>query len=154
MSKFFVNNVPPDWNRGGKRVKSSMRFGSQIFLLFLLVSTSSGQTTVTKTSLSQKQQSQNDVKYSQLDMGLLKSSGLVWIRLYQKMISSQDLPSCNFSPSCSNFGFQSIQQEGLFRGILLSADRLLRCNPFVTSGHYTEGVEKYMDPAEKYTSRE
>ena len=127
-----------------------MRFGGQIFIL-LLVSISLGQTTITQSNLSKEQQHQNDIMYSQMEMGLFKSSGLVWIRLYQKMISSQDLPSCNFTPSCSQFGFTSIQQEGLFRGILLTADRLLRCNPFVVSGHYILVKEKYLDPIESYT---
>lgn len=131
-----------------------MRFGSQIFFLILFVSAGLSQTTVTQSSLSKEQQHQNDIKYSQIEMGLFKSSGVVWIRLYQKMISSQDLPSCNFTPSCSQFGFTSIQQEGLFRGILLTADRLLRCNPFVVSGHYTLVKEKYLDPIESYTRHE
>lgn len=131
-----------------------MRFVGQIFFLILFVSVGLSQTTVTQSSLSQEQQSQNDLFYSQIEMGLFKSSGLVWIRLYQKMISSQDLPSCNFTPSCSQFGFKSIQQAGLFRGILLTTDRLLRCNPFVASGHYTLEKEKYLDPVVSYTRHE
>jgi len=54
----------------------------------------------------------------------LFSTGL--IRIYQKYISTQDLPACNFTPSCSRFGMGSIQKYGFFRGILLTADRLLR----------------------------
>jgi len=51
-----------------------------------------------------------------------------FIRLYQLFISTQDMPSCNFTPSCSRFGMKSIQKCGFFRGILLTSDRLQRCH--------------------------
>jgi putative membrane protein insertion efficiency factor len=47
---------------------------------------------------------------------------------YQSIVSPQISAQCLYSPSCSNFSKQSIQQYGLLKGILLSADRLLRCN--------------------------
>lgn len=50
------------------------------------------------------------------------------IRLYQLFISSQDIPVCNFTQSCSHFGMESIQKYGLIFGILMTADRILRCN--------------------------
>jgi putative component of membrane protein insertase Oxa1/YidC/SpoIIIJ protein YidD len=56
----------------------------------------------------------------------LLSMGL--IRLYQLFISSQDLPSCNFTLSCSRFGMSSIRKYGLFHGVLMTADRLQRCH--------------------------
>ena len=81
----------------------------------------------------------------------LFSTGL--IRIYQKYISTQDLPSCNFSPSCSRFGMGSIQQYGFFRGILLTADRLLRDNGMALHTHYPfdEASGKYIDPVEAYS---
>ena len=81
----------------------------------------------------------------------LFSTGL--IRLYQKYISTQDLPACNFSPSCSRFGMGSIQEYGFFRGVLLTADRLLRDNGIALHTHYTfdEAIGKYIDPVEAYS---
>ena len=81
----------------------------------------------------------------------LFSTGL--IRLYQKYISTQDQPVCNFSPSCSRFGMGSIQKYGFLRGVLLTADRLLRDNGIALHTHYTfdEAIGKYIDPVEAYS---
>jgi putative component of membrane protein insertase Oxa1/YidC/SpoIIIJ protein YidD len=56
----------------------------------------------------------------------IAGSGL--IRLYQILISSQDSPACNFTPSCSRFTAAAIRKAGLIRGTLLGADRLSRCH--------------------------
>ncbi len=81
----------------------------------------------------------------------LFSTGL--IRIYQKYISTQDRPACNFFPSCSRFGMGSIQRYGFFRGILLTADRLLRDNGIMLHTHYPfdEASGKYIDPVEAYS---
>ena len=76
-----------------------------------------------------------------------------FIRLYQKYISTQDLPVCNLSPSCSRFGMGVIQKYGFFRGTLLTADRLLRDNGIALHTHYIfdEAIGKYIDPVEAYS---
>ena len=76
-----------------------------------------------------------------------------FIRLYQKYISTQDQPVCNFSPSCSRFGMGAIQKYGFLRGILLTADRLLRDNGTTLHTHYPfdEASGKYIDPVEAYS---
>jgi putative membrane protein insertion efficiency factor len=56
----------------------------------------------------------------------IAGSGL--IRLYQTIISSQDSPACNFTPSCSRFTAAAIRKAGFIEGTLLGADRLLRCH--------------------------
>ena len=80
----------------------------------------------------------------------LFSTGL--IRIYQQYISSQDLPACNFSPTCSQFGMGSIQQHGFLRGVLLTADRLIRDNGIMMDEHYhlNESTGRYIDPVESY----
>lgn len=50
------------------------------------------------------------------------------IRLYQLFISSQDMPVCNFTPSCSRFGMEALRRYGVFHGILMTSDRLQRCH--------------------------
>ena len=49
------------------------------------------------------------------------------IRLYQIFISSQDVPSCNFTLTCSRFTTEAIQKYGPVHGILMGGDRLQRC---------------------------
>ena len=47
---------------------------------------------------------------------------------YKNYISSQDLSSCNFTPSCSEYAVKAIKAQGLILGIANSFDRLTRCN--------------------------
>jgi putative membrane protein insertion efficiency factor len=60
---------------------------------------------------------------------------LALIRLYQ-MIISPALPdgTCRFYPSCSHYGYQAIYKFGAFKGSLMTAWRVLRCNPFNQGG--------------------
>lgn len=80
---------------------------------------------------------------------LFSASALVWIRIYQKAISSQDLPSCAFHPSCSRFAFAAINEFGIVKGVLLGGDRLMRCNPFAVSYYPFDG-EKLVDSVKNY----
>ncbi|HCE43778.1 MAG TPA: membrane protein insertion efficiency factor YidD [Lentisphaeria bacterium] len=59
--------------------------------------------------------------------------GLVW--LYRKAVSPWMLPCCRFTPTCSEYAFEAIKRHGMFSGPLLSAWRILRCNPFCRGGH-------------------
>ena len=57
-----------------------------------------------------------------------KKASYGFFSFYKRFISSQDSGNCNFYPSCSVFGTQSIQKLGLFKGFLNTFDRLNRCN--------------------------
>ena len=57
-----------------------------------------------------------------------KKTSYGFFSFYKSFISSQDSGNCNFYPSCSVFGTQSIQKLGLFKGFLNTFDRLNRCN--------------------------
>lgn len=47
---------------------------------------------------------------------------------YQNIISSQVNARCLYAPSCSEFSKGCIKRHGLLKGVLLTADRLQRCN--------------------------
>lgn len=52
------------------------------------------------------------------------------ITLYKKFISPfQGKDICNFSPTCSQFSKQVINGYGFLPGLIMTSDRLLRCNP-------------------------
>lgn len=75
------------------------------------------------------------------------------IRIYQSAVSSQDMPTCNFEPSCSRFSNLALQRVGLVKGILLSSDRLQRCNGLPgMARHYNfiQPLGKFADPIERY----
>ena len=58
------------------------------------------------------------------------------IRLYQVTLS-RGLPpnTCRFYPSCSHYGYQAVYKYGVFKGSLMAAWRVLRCNPFNSGGY-------------------
>jgi len=60
----------------------------------------------------------------------LKWAAMALIRFYQRFISSQDGPVCNFSVSCSRYGFNAIQKFGIIHGVMMASDRIQRCNGF------------------------
>jgi putative membrane protein insertion efficiency factor len=74
------------------------------------------------------------------------------IRVYQEFISSQQHNVCVFQPSCSHFGQEAIQHYGLARGVLLTADRLQRCNNFASQyGYaYDQATGRLLDPVLDY----
>ena len=52
------------------------------------------------------------------------------IRLYRKRISPGRPPCCRFIPTCSAYALEAVEVHGALKGGLLSAWRVLRCNPF------------------------
>lgn len=47
---------------------------------------------------------------------------------YKFFISSQDVVSCAFSPSCSEYGILSVKKQGALKGTMNTFDRLMRCH--------------------------
>lgn len=58
--------------------------------------------------------------------------GLIWV--YRHTISPMLPPTCRYHPSCSAYGFESLQVHGAAKGSVLAAWRVLRCNPFTPGG--------------------
>ena len=99
------------------------------------------------------QKPQEVIRFNPQETSELKLAATGLIRLYQKFISSQDGPTCSFQPTCSRFGMGCIQEYGMVRGLLLTADRLLRCNGSQL-GHYhkDEATSKYVDLISDYAT--
>ncbi|OGO42086.1 MAG: membrane protein insertion efficiency factor YidD [Chloroflexi bacterium RBG_16_57_9] len=57
------------------------------------------------------------------------------IRLYQRTISQALPSSCRFTPSCSEYTIQAIQEHGLLHGGWLGVRRIARCHPFNPGGY-------------------
>ncbi len=55
--------------------------------------------------------------------------------LWQRISYSETAYNCQFYPSCSNYGALSIARHGTIAGMALTADRVIRCNPFAHGYH-------------------
>mmetsp|Transcript_24678 Transcript_24678/g.68664 ORF Transcript_24678/g.68664 Transcript_24678/m.68664 type:complete len:232 (+) Transcript_24678:203-898(+) len=60
---------------------------------------------------------------------------LAALRFYKAEISPILPPSCRFFPTCSEYAMESFKKYGTGKGVLLTAWRLARCNPFGGRGY-------------------
>ena len=56
------------------------------------------------------------------------------VKLYRKIISPLYGDVCRYYPSCSAYGLGQFQQRGVVLGAVLTAYRILRCNPWSQGG--------------------
>ena len=56
------------------------------------------------------------------------------IYLYKFLISPLLPKSCIYTPTCSTYTLQAIQEHGFVKGGLLGAKRIVRCTPFHKGG--------------------
>ena len=56
------------------------------------------------------------------------------IKIYQK-IPGPWHNSCRHIPTCSNYTIEAINQFGSIKGIHLGIKRIIKCNPWGTSGY-------------------
>jgi hypothetical protein len=57
------------------------------------------------------------------------------IRCYQIWVSPMLLPSCRFTPSCSQYALEAVSQHGAAKGSWLALMRLSRCHPLHRGGY-------------------
>lgn len=56
------------------------------------------------------------------------------IKLYKKMPLASHA-SCRHIPTCSSYAIEAIETHGSIKGSYLTIKRILRCNPWGTSGY-------------------
>ena len=56
------------------------------------------------------------------------------IELYRHTISPLRLPTCRFTPTCSQYAVEALAEFGLIRGGWLATVRLLKCGPWHNGG--------------------
>jgi len=54
---------------------------------------------------------------------------------YKKAISPYIRKSCRYYPSCSEYAKNALTKYGFMKGLLKTAWRILRCNPFSKGGY-------------------
>ena len=65
----------------------------------------------------------------------MKRFALKLIRFYQLALSPVMLPSCRFTPTCSQYTYEAVSEFGLVKGVWLGVRRLARCHPFHPGGY-------------------
>ena len=68
-------------------------------------------------------------------IALARSLASLPIVAYRRLISPAIPRRCKYEPSCSRYAFDAIRTHGVWRGLVLSAWRLLRCNPWSDGGY-------------------
>ncbi|MEG2420353.1 MAG: membrane protein insertion efficiency factor YidD [Oscillospiraceae bacterium] len=60
----------------------------------------------------------------------MKKLLLSLIGFYRKNISPNRPSCCRFIPTCSAYALEAVEKYGAWKGGLLAAKRLLKCQPF------------------------
>ena len=70
------------------------------------------------------------------------------IHFYRSVISPTQGGRCGFYPSCSTFGMHAVQHYGPLQGVMMTADRLTRCNLLKKPGpdYYLRPDGRLYDP--------
>lgn len=91
---------------------------------------------------------ENYKSYLKKNSNELEATGAILFVGYKSFLSSQDMASCVFNPSCSVYAMQAIQNDNPFKAYVKIFDRLSRCHPFSAKGEYEYIKETglYYDP--------
>lgn len=65
---------------------------------------------------------------------ILKRILIKGIQFYQ-MVPGPWHSYCRHIPTCSNYSMEALQKHGTVKGTYLSIKRIIKCNPFGTSGY-------------------
>ena len=60
---------------------------------------------------------------------------ILFIQLYQKVISPYLPSACRYWPTCSHYSEEAIRTHGIVKGTWLGIRRLARCNPWGGKGY-------------------
>ena len=66
---------------------------------------------------------------------IFKKIFILPIRFYQLAISPLMAPNCRFTPSCSQYMVEAINEWGPLKGIWLGTKRIAKCHPWGPHGH-------------------
>lgn len=73
------------------------------------------------------------------------------IKFYQLWISPIGGNRCGFRPSCSRYGYSAISTQGPVVGLMMTGDRLIRCNIWKSPGpdYFLLPNGRLFDPVQK-----
>jgi len=87
-------------------------------------------------------------KYLKNSTNEVEATASLLFLFYKSFLSSQDMNSCVFTPSCSVYAIESLQKDNAFKAYLKIFDRLSRCHPLIANKEYpvNSNLGKYYDP--------
>ena len=56
------------------------------------------------------------------------------VRAYKLIVSPWLPAACRYTPTCSEYAAEAIEEYGLIRGVIRAVGRLLRCHPLHRGG--------------------
>lgn len=66
---------------------------------------------------------------------LLQGLFVLIIRFYQRVISPYTMPSCRYTPTCSEYAVTALRKHGPIKGGWMAVKRIARCNPWGGHGY-------------------
>ena len=75
-------------------------------------------------------------------MNILTYILIIFIKIYQFLLSPLLGQSCRHYPTCSNYSIEALKTYGLFKGLFLIIKRIFSCHPWAEGGY---------DPIKKQT---
>lgn len=66
---------------------------------------------------------------------MIRALLIALVKGYRLFLSPWLGSACRFTPTCSAYALQSLQDHGALAGSYLSARRLARCHPWCAGGH-------------------
>ena len=65
----------------------------------------------------------------------MKKCIIFLIKIYQKTLSPFIGRNCRYTPSCSEYTIEAINEYGTIKGMIMGFARICRCNPFSKGGY-------------------
>jgi putative membrane protein insertion efficiency factor len=69
-----------------------------------------------------------------MSLTIIQTLALKTVRAYKLIVSPWLPPACRFTPTCSEYAAEAIEQYGPFRGSVRTVARVLRCHPLHRGG--------------------
>ena len=86
-----------------------------------------------------------DSLYADPNNSVIQKIFLYPIVKWQRLSYNETNLNCQFAPSCSNYGAQTIHTHGGIKGIFMASDRIIRCNPNAFQSHQKMGGQFHKD---------
>ena len=65
----------------------------------------------------------------------MKRAVLAALRFYKAQVSPALPPACRYTPTCSEYAIEAVEQYGAVRGTVMAIHRVISCNPFARGGY-------------------